>query len=136
MGGILMDVRSGQKATLEKVKKQKKNQESMTSQKSKKESGISQKGHLCCQPWPAPPSVPQGTTPSSVPKRRTISKVRRVPAKGNRSRLKKVTIRGVRVPGREISSKSQETDIISKEAFRSHPLPDYNEGAVALMCRS
>lgn len=37
VGGILMDVRSGQKATLEKVKKQKKNQESMTSQKSKKE---------------------------------------------------------------------------------------------------
>lgn len=36
---------------------------------------------------------------------------------------------------REISSKSQGTDIVSKEAFRSDLLPDYNEGAAALMGR-
>lgn len=56
-------------ATLEKAEKQKKSQESMTSQKSKKESGISQKGRLRCQPWPAPASVPQGTTPPIGPEK-------------------------------------------------------------------
>lgn len=72
--GILMDVRSGQKAALEKAAKQKKNQVS-TSQKSKKESSISKKGlpslplHLRCQPWPALPSVPQGTAPSICPEK-------------------------------------------------------------------
>lgn len=129
-----MDVRSGQKAILEKSEKQKKNQESMTSQKSKKESSISQKGHLRCQRWPALSSVPQGTIPSICPKKEDNFKVSRVPAKGNHRHLKKVTIQGVHVPVREISLKSQGTDISSRG------IQEPSAGSLitmkGLMCRS